>query len=159
MCRGDISDSRWSEHIEATKLGFSPAKFIFTPREVLDMWNAWIDHEMLFDHVSCSVMPRIHLRSFSLMYPANTYDLVYPQPLSSDSAEHLRARLFPKLLDRPLHEVIPEFQLHNSEIRKLVILGRKWSDFIPSGAYEIFSSIHGQERVRNSEIPNQSSSE
>jgi nicotinamide mononucleotide adenylyltransferase len=144
----DSFDQRWLPHMAVTKNGFSPQNFIFSPHEIVRMWRAWIEDEGLKDRVTAKPVPRIFLNAFSELYPGENYDLVYPAVLPDDShAEHLRQRIFPELLRRAVYHVEPRFQLHNSQIKKLVQEGRNWKEFIPRGAYEVFKSIDGALRV------------
>ncbi|MDP9104821.1 MAG: hypothetical protein M3N49_02710, partial [Candidatus Eremiobacteraeota bacterium] len=69
---------RWSTHIDATKDGFSPARYLFESREVIRMWAAWITAAGLAHRVSCDAIPRPIFAEFSLMFPPEDYDFVVP---------------------------------------------------------------------------------
>lgn len=143
----EVHDSRWSQHVDMIRGGYSPGKFVFSAAEVVQMWAAWIKHSGLEGRATSVVMPRIYLPSFSQLFPASSYDLVYPRPLEGDIAEQQRVRLFPVLLGRQLFEVVPDSQLHNTDIRGLVKGGRSWGEFIPAGAYDVFLVIKGPARI------------
>ncbi len=143
---------RWSTHIDATKDGFSPARYLFESREVIRMWAAWITAAGLAHRVSCDAIPRPIFAEFSLMFPPEDYDFVVPrvQADSTPAERHRKAR-FPELLGREVFEVSPSFVLHNSEIRRLVLEGRSWSEFLPAGTFDVFVEIGGPARIAAAE--------
>jgi hypothetical protein len=151
--RRDLRDL-WSVHIDATKDGFSPARYLFESREVVRMWTAWINATGLAHRIRCEAVPRPSFVEFSLMFPPEDYDFVVPGvQAKSTPAELLRKALFPKLLGREVFEISPSFVLHNSEIRTFVLEGRSWSEFLAPAVYDVFTEIGGAARIAATEKP------
>lgn len=142
-------DPAWEAYLEMTRGNFNGHKVVFSAEEVQLMWRAWITRSGLTARVVCELVPRPHLRAFTLQYPANRFDFVHPSPHESDSAgDRCRYDLFPKLLGREIFLVEPPWRLHNSEILRQIQSGvRTWDESIAPGALELFMEFNGPERM------------
>ena len=147
-CQKTFVDSRWLPYFEVSRNRFSANASIFASEEVKRMWDAWIMFSNLNSRVTCSLAPRPYLPEFSLAYPSDKYDMVYPSLHESDSdGDRVKHELFPQLMDREIFLIDPPFRLHNTRIRELVAMGRSWEEFIPCGAYDVFLEINGPKRI------------
>lgn len=142
-------DEKWRSYFEASRNRFAEEKAIFTPDEVKQMWDAWIENRGLRARVVCTLAPRIYLNDFSRRFPADLYDIVYPRPHVDDSeGDRHKYESFGRLLNREISFVEPPFRLHNTEIRQMIALEhRTWRDVLPPGAYDVFVSLNGPARV------------
>lgn len=142
-------DERWRPYVEASRNRFAQKQAMFTPDEIKQMWDAWIEDRGLGARVLCVLAPRIYLKDFSRRFPADLYDIVYPSSHLDDSeGDKHKYESFGQLLNREISFVDPPFRLHNTQIRNLIALRqRTWRDVLPPAAYQVFMSLDGPERA------------
>lgn len=139
---------QWDDQLmsEDTTAYASP-KNPLSSAEVSRLWRGCLETVGLLSRVAVVETKRPQFYPFNERFPSDRFDWV-ALTLSSISAEEAtRRRMYEKMFCRKIHEVTPAFQLHNTEIKKLVRQGRQWSEFVPRGAYEIFLEINGPSRL------------
>lgn len=144
-------DPKWKAFLERTaEVPFASGKNPFTSEEVSRMWVACLREQHFENRVSIKPMPQIAYQPhFNEEFEPALFNFIEVKLESGDAeVDRDRQLAFSHLIGRPISYVSPPFKLHNSEIRSLVLQGRRqWEEFIPPGAYTVFIEIDGPRRM------------
>ncbi|MDO8513430.1 MAG: hypothetical protein Q7S37_02930 [bacterium] len=149
--RPDYVDPKWEIFLRRTaKSTLVVGKNPFTTEEVARMWTACLREQYLESKVNIKSMPQIAYQPrFNEEFDPKKVDFI-EVTLTEDDTEIDKDReyAFSHLIGRPIFYVSPPFKLHNTDIRSLVLRGgHQWEEFIPVGAYTVFTEIDGPRRM------------
>ncbi len=141
-------DPRWVRPLEIEDASsYSQPKNPFSSTEVGLMWEECLKVAGVTSRVMVTETLRPQFYPFNERFPPEGFNWVSITPNEKNNNSLDRLQMYEELFGRKIWLVKPEFELHNTEIKKIVSLGRSWKEFIPAGAFEIFIEVDGPSRI------------
>jgi hypothetical protein len=119
----------------------------FYPAEVFRMWKECLKVEKLLLRVTVTKTRRPQFYPFNKRFSPQEYDWISVAPPKDNPGPQHRLQTYEELFGRKIWQARPSFQLHNTEIKKLVSISYSWREFIPAGAFKVFMEIGGLHRL------------
>lgn len=141
--RGGLSDCEYLEYMTLADRNWTDGRNPYSLTERVDMWLAVVHEYSLADRVKVTSLsrPEIAPQEFEMLFNSTDFDLVFPISSGHSPFDLTRNRALAAILQRPVHTVIPEVEIHNSLIRKLAQYEISPSLFVPRGAREIRARV------------------